>query len=74
MSVVFGTLRAMTRDAREDLFDTGGHVARARRVADLSQRELADAVGVNQTTVARWEALPKSLHSGASSSLAVDIP
>jgi HTH-type transcriptional regulator/antitoxin HipB len=36
-------------------FDAGGHVARARRVADLSQRELADEVGVNQATVARWE-------------------
>ena len=37
-------------------FDVGGHVARARRVADFSQRELAEVLGVNQATVARWEA------------------
>jgi HTH-type transcriptional regulator/antitoxin HipB len=33
-----------------------GHVARVRRIADLSQRELAQQVGVAQATVARWEA------------------
>jgi HTH-type transcriptional regulator/antitoxin HipB len=40
----------------EEGFDAGGYVARARRVADLSQRELAEAVGVGQATIARWEA------------------
>lgn len=36
-------------------FDTGGHLARVRRLADLSQRELAEAAGVGQATIARWE-------------------
>lgn len=36
-------------------FDAGGHVARARRIADLSQRELAEQAGVGQATIARWE-------------------
>ncbi len=35
--------------------DTGGHLARVRRIADLSQRELAEAAGVGQATIARWE-------------------
>lgn len=38
----------------------GGHlgpglIRRARRRADLSQRDLADRMGVSQSTVARWE-------------------
>jgi HTH-type transcriptional regulator/antitoxin HipB len=36
-------------------FDVGGHLRRVRRLADLSQRELAAQAGVNQATVARWE-------------------
>ena len=32
-----------------------GYVARVRRMADLSQRELAQEAGVGQATVARWE-------------------
>ena len=36
-------------------FDAGGYVARARRIADLSQRELAEEAGVGQATIARWE-------------------
>ena len=35
--------------------DTGGHVARVRRIADLSQRELAEEAGVGQSSIARWE-------------------
>lgn len=35
--------------------DVPGLIRRARRTADLSQRELAAAVGVDQSTVARWE-------------------
>jgi HTH-type transcriptional regulator/antitoxin HipB len=46
----------MTNETRGHVaFDTGGHLARARRLADLSQRELADVVGVGQASVARWE-------------------
>lgn len=36
-------------------FDVGGYLRRVRRLADLSQRELAQEAGVNQATVARWE-------------------
>lgn len=35
---------------------TGRYIARARRVADLSQRELAAAVGVSHGTISRIEA------------------
>lgn len=35
--------------------DVPGLVRRVRRTADLSQRELADELGVDQSTVARWE-------------------
>lgn len=37
-------------------FDVGGHIARARRIADLSQRDLAQRLEVTQSAVARWEA------------------
>lgn len=36
-------------------FDTAGLVRRARRVADISQRELADLIGLSQATVGRIE-------------------
>lgn len=36
--------------------DVAGLIRRVRRIADLSQRELADKMGVDQSTVARWEA------------------
>lgn len=36
--------------------DVAGQVLRARRQADLSQRELAEAVGVSHSTIARIEA------------------
>ena len=36
-------------------FDVSGYVRRARRLADLSQRDLADRLGVNQATIARVE-------------------
>jgi len=35
--------------------DAPGMLRRTRRTADLSQRELAAALGVAQATVARWE-------------------
>jgi transcriptional regulator with XRE-family HTH domain len=37
-------------------FDVGGHLARLRRRADLSQRELAGRVGVSQSAIAAYEA------------------
>ena len=36
-------------------FDAGGYLARARRLADLSQRELAAAAGVPQSSLAAYE-------------------
>jgi HTH-type transcriptional regulator/antitoxin HipB len=36
-------------------FDVPGHLRRARRLADLSQRELAGHLAVSASTVARWE-------------------
>lgn len=38
-----------------ELFDVPGLVRRVRRADDLSQRDLADELGVAQATVARWE-------------------
>ena len=35
--------------------DVSGYVRRTRRLADLSQRDLADALGVSQPTVSRME-------------------
>lgn len=36
-------------------FDVKGHLRRARRLADLSQRDLAAHLGVSSSAVARWE-------------------
>ncbi len=38
-----------------DPFDAGGLIRRVRRVCDLSQRDLAERLGVHHSTVARWE-------------------
>jgi transcriptional regulator with XRE-family HTH domain len=40
---------------RQAEFDVAGHVLRARRRGDLSQRELASLLGVSQSTVNRYE-------------------
>ena len=36
-------------------FDAAAYLPRARRLGDLSQRELATRLGVHQSSVARWE-------------------
>jgi HTH-type transcriptional regulator/antitoxin HipB len=41
--------------AESGRLDLTGYVTAVRRRADLSQRELAERVGVSQSTVARWE-------------------
>ena len=42
--------------AKDDQFPAAGLVRRARRIADLSQREIANASGVSQALVSRIEA------------------
>ena len=39
-------------------FDVGGYVRRARRLADLSQRDLADTLGLSRAAVGRLESTP----------------
>ena len=39
-------------------FDVGGYVRRARRLADLSQRDLADTLGLSRAAVGRLETRP----------------
>ena len=39
-------------------FDVGGYVRRARRLADLSQRDLADTLGLSRAAVGRLETSP----------------
>jgi len=46
---------ARTARTASSLFDTSGHVRRARRLADLSQRDLATRAGLAQSSVARIE-------------------
>jgi HTH-type transcriptional regulator/antitoxin HipB len=41
--------------APQPVFDTSGYVRRARRLADLSQRELATQIGVDQSAISRVE-------------------
>lgn len=41
--------------AASEALDVPGLIRRVRREADLNQRQLAEAVGVDQSTVARWE-------------------
>ena len=38
-----------------DAFDAARYVLRARRIADLSQRELAEAVGLSRAAIGRME-------------------
>ncbi|WP_446666640.1 helix-turn-helix domain-containing protein [Flexivirga sp. B27] len=40
----------------DDPFDVAGYLMRARRSADLSQRELSAMIGVSQSALGRWEA------------------
>ncbi|MBZ2196484.1 helix-turn-helix transcriptional regulator [Occultella gossypii] len=59
--VRFGDVDVEERSAESDgaagrpEFDVAGHVLRARRRGDLSQRELAILLGVSQSTVNRYE-------------------
>lgn len=45
----------MDTQSAADAPDVSGYVRRARRLADLNQRELADAVGISASRVARIE-------------------
>lgn len=48
--------RGMNKSTRTARLDSSGYVRRARRTADLSQRELAAALGVHQSRISRVEA------------------
>jgi HTH-type transcriptional regulator/antitoxin HipB len=50
-------VRAESADASEagEVFDGARYIVRARRLADLSQRELAEEVGLSRATVGRLE-------------------
>lgn len=50
-----GKVEREPRDDRESAFDGARYIVRARRVADLSQRELAEMVGLSRATVGRLE-------------------
>jgi HTH-type transcriptional regulator/antitoxin HipB len=45
----------MNEDTIQSAIDSSGYVRRVRRIADLSQRELASAVGRSQSAVSRVE-------------------
>ncbi|MDU0313826.1 helix-turn-helix transcriptional regulator [Phycicoccus sp. M110.8] len=46
-------------------FDAAAYLPRARRLGDLSQRELAARLGVHQSSVARWESGVAAIPLGA---------
>lgn len=46
-------------------FDAAGYVLRARRLADLNQREAANLVGAGKSTLARWETGERDVTVGA---------
>jgi HTH-type transcriptional regulator/antitoxin HipB len=45
----------MNADTNQNGVDVSGYVRRVRRIADLSQRELASSVGMSQSTISRAE-------------------
>lgn len=49
----------MARKAQKVKSIQGQHLAELRKMANLSQHELADLVGISQSTVAFWEQSPK---------------
>lgn len=51
------------RGAAREPFDPGRYLARARRLADLSQRELAALAGVSQSQVAAFESGARRVHA-----------
>jgi HTH-type transcriptional regulator/antitoxin HipB len=46
---------SVNEDTNRSGVDVSGYVRRVRRIADLSQRELASSVGVGQSTISRAE-------------------
>ncbi len=42
-------------DLSSEIFDGARYIVRARRIADLSQRELADEIGTSRATIGRLE-------------------
>lgn len=50
--------------AGEEVFDGARFIVRTRRMADLSQRELAEAIGVSRATVGRLESGAARVETG----------
>ena len=56
-------------DGVSEVFDGARYIVRARRVADLSQRELADEIGVSRATVGRLESGASRVDTGTLSAI-----
>ena len=52
-------IRHMGRPAKSEAPAYGKHLAGLRTAAGLSQQQIAEAVGVRQSTVATWERSPR---------------
>ena len=53
----------------DEVFDGARYIVRARRLADLSQRELADSIGVSRATVGRLESGAARVDAGTLSAI-----
>ncbi len=58
----FGEQDLDAPDFEEPDLDVAGLIRRARRIADLSQRDLSRLLGVDRATVARWETRERMPH------------
>jgi transcriptional regulator with XRE-family HTH domain len=55
LCVIMVIMQSMARPAKTQQPEYGAHLASLRKLAHLTQQQLADKVGVRQATVAAWE-------------------